>query len=133
RSFLNSYTSFQTFIVLRSGLWGAHALQCYDCKLGFWDVCVTKNVTCDPDQACYSGTGKAAGIIKLKMKGCLKVSECNKTSDVNFPSDSNTTIYKMTKTCCSTDMCNAAPGLSLHTLMLAFASLTSLLAAKVLL
>ncbi|KAL7868436.1 hypothetical protein SRHO_G00098200 [Serrasalmus rhombeus] len=110
----------------------AHTLQCYKCDIGLWSLCVTSTQTCSAGDLCYSGVGIAAGFVKLKMKGCLAQTECNKTTDVNFPSGSNSTIYKMTKTCCSTDLCNAAPGLSLHTLTLAVASITSLLISKVL-
>ncbi|XP_036432610.1 sperm acrosome membrane-associated protein 4 [Colossoma macropomum] len=110
----------------------AHTLQCYNCDIGFWDLCVTTKQTCNAGELCYSGVGKAAGIIKLKMKGCLKEADCNKTSDVNFPPSSNSSIYQMTKTCCYGELCNAAPGLSLHTLTLAAASITSLIISKVL-
>lgn len=50
----------------------------------------------------------SAGFLDIKMKGCLAVSECNKTENVNF-SHHNSTVYKMTKTCCNTDLCNSAP------------------------
>ncbi|XP_072529638.1 sperm acrosome membrane-associated protein 4-like [Salminus brasiliensis] len=110
----------------------AHTLRCYECKIGFWNLCMTSEITCSTGDQCYTGTGKAVGFIELKMKGCLAEPLCNKTSDVNFPSSSNTTVYKMTKTCCNSDLCNAAPGLSLHTLTLALTSFTSVLIAKAL-
>ncbi|MEQ2161272.1 hypothetical protein GOODEAATRI_008074, partial [Goodea atripinnis] len=70
-------------------------------------------------------------LLKIKMKGCLKVSECNKTKDTNFPPTSNTTIYSMTKTCCNTDLCNVAPGLpGASGLSLAAVTISSLLAAN---
>ncbi|KAL7858674.1 hypothetical protein AOLI_G00187760 [Acnodon oligacanthus] len=108
----------------------AHTLECYKCGIGLWNLCVTTKTTCNAGEQCYNGVGKAAGFVEVRMKGCLAVAECNKTTDVNFPS--NSTLYKMTKTCCNTDLCNAAPGLSLHTLTLAVASITSLLVSKVL-
>ncbi|XP_034016027.1 sperm acrosome membrane-associated protein 4 [Thalassophryne amazonica] len=87
-----------------------HALKCYNCHIGFKDVCLTTKITCDSGELCFKGEGKAAGVVSIIMKGCLKEAECNKTTEMNFPSDSNTTIYSMTKTCCNTDLCNAAPG-----------------------
>lgn len=52
----------------------------------------------------------AVGFVNIMMKGCLESSKCNKTDDVNFPSSSsNSTIYTMNKTCCDTNLCNAAP------------------------
>ncbi|XP_063041679.1 sperm acrosome membrane-associated protein 4 [Engraulis encrasicolus] len=109
------------------------ALQCYKCDIGLWDVCYTTKTTCGANEQCYTGVGKAAGFIQVRMKGCLASAECNKTSDVNFPTDSNTTVYSMTKTCCEGELCNAAPGLPrMGTLPLALATLLTLLTAKAL-
>ncbi|KAI3358730.1 hypothetical protein L3Q82_015132, partial [Scortum barcoo] len=68
------------------------------------------------------------GFVDVKTKGCLKVTECNQTSQVNFPaSSSNSTVYSMFKTCCATDLCNAAPGLpGASGLSLALATITAL-------
>ncbi|GAA6235554.1 sperm acrosome membrane-associated protein 4-like [Lates japonicus] len=109
------------------------ALQCYECKLGLWNLCLTSKVTCNSGEHCFSGEGEAAGFVNIKMKGCLAVAECNKTKEVNFNSGSNSTVYSMTKTCCSTDLCNAAPGLpGASGVNLAFASVAALLLANVL-
>ncbi|XP_048848576.1 sperm acrosome membrane-associated protein 4 [Brienomyrus brachyistius] len=85
-------------------------LQCYKCDIGFFGACITTTTTCSglTDQ-CFNGVGTAALFMKINMKGCLAVSSCNQTSDVAFGSNSNSTIYKMTKTCCSTNLCNLAP------------------------
>ncbi|KAL2080583.1 hypothetical protein ACEWY4_024376 [Coilia grayii] len=108
-------------------------LECYKCDLGLWDLCITTKMTCGADEHCYTGVGKAAGIVKIRKKGCLQKSECNKTANVNFPSDSNTTIYSMTNTCCDTDLCNAAPGLPrMGAMPLALATLLTLMTAKAL-
>ncbi|XP_077446456.1 sperm acrosome membrane-associated protein 4-like [Stigmatopora argus] len=88
------------------------ALQCYECKIGFWNLCITNKVMCAQGERCFSGKGKAAGFVDVSMKGCLALKKCNTTEDVNFPSSSNSSIYKMTKTCCIGDLCNAAPGVS---------------------
>ncbi|KAL1255492.1 hypothetical protein QQF64_013553 [Cirrhinus molitorella] len=86
------------------------ALQCYDCKLGIGSLCITTKTTCGANEHCFSGVGKAVGLLDIKMKGCLEVTKCNRTEQVNFPSNSSTQFYQMTKTCCSTDLCNSAPG-----------------------
>lgn len=110
------------------------ALQCYKCKVGFWDLCITTKTTCENGEQCFSGVGKAAGFVDIKTKGCLIKAECNQTKDVNFPSSSsNTTVYTMTKTCCDTDLCNKAPGLpGVSGLPLALATITALFVANVL-
>ncbi|AWP21376.1 putative prostate stem cell antigen-like [Scophthalmus maximus] len=108
------------------------ALQCYKC-IGVWDLCVTTKTTCESGEHCYSGTGMAAGVVDIKRKGCLAVGKCNSTSDTTIPGSDNTTVYSMTKTCCSTDLCNAAPGLPGGSgVSLAFATVTALLVANVL-
>ncbi|XP_040909309.1 prostate stem cell antigen [Toxotes jaculatrix] len=110
------------------------ALECYKCKIGLFNVCLTTKETCQQGEQCYSGIGKAAGVLDISMKGCLAEAECNKTQQVNFPSDnSNSTVYTMTKTCCSTDLCNAAPGLPVASgVSLTIATVTALFVANVL-
>ncbi|XP_077404757.1 lymphocyte antigen 6 complex locus protein G6d-like [Vanacampus margaritifer] len=107
-----------------------HALQCYECKIGFWNLCVTKVVTCAEGEHCYSGNGTAVGFVDIKMKGCLAKAECNATKDVNFSPSSNTTIYKLTKTCCNHNLCNSAPVISGGPLV--FATVAALLMANML-
>ncbi|XP_075907621.1 prostate stem cell antigen-like [Nelusetta ayraudi] len=104
------------------------ALQCYDCKVGFWNFCITGKIQCDAGQHCFSGVGQAVSLVDIKMKGCLAKVDCNKTTTVNFPtSDSNATAYHMNKTCCNTDLCNGAPALQrAGGLSLALASVVAL-------
>ncbi|XP_049457684.1 uncharacterized protein spaca4l [Epinephelus fuscoguttatus] len=80
---------------------------------------------------CRHSTAK---VIDIQMKGCLEVAKCNMTEDVNFPSSSsNATVYTVTKTCCNTDLCNAAPGLpGASGLSLAFATIAALFMANIL-
>lgn len=35
------------------------ALECYKCKLGFWNLCLTTKTTCENGEHCFSGVGKA--------------------------------------------------------------------------
>ncbi|KAJ8354535.1 hypothetical protein SKAU_G00221020 [Synaphobranchus kaupii] len=105
-----------------------HALECYKCDIGFWDLCITTKTTCSPDEQCFSGVGQAARVIDIKMKGCLKPDECDQESTVEF--SPNNTIYTMNKTCCATDLCNHAPGhLRLSPVTLTLATLASMLVA----
>ncbi|KAF4081684.1 hypothetical protein AMELA_G00164100 [Ameiurus melas] len=109
-----------------------YTLQCYKCEIGVFGLCITSKITCDANQQCFSGQGKAVGFVDVSMKGCLDVGSCNQTSNVNFPTNTST-AYKMTKTCCNIDLCNAAAPLShTHTLTLAIASLATMLLTKVL-
>ncbi|XP_028285653.1 lymphocyte antigen 6 complex locus protein G6d-like [Parambassis ranga] len=88
------------------------ALKCYKCGFGFGDLCITTETTCGTGEQCSSGVGKAAGFLDIKDKGCLKEAECNKTSQSSLSIGStNATVYTITRTCCNTDLCNAAPGL----------------------
>ncbi|XP_062291663.1 sperm acrosome membrane-associated protein 4 [Scomber scombrus] len=110
------------------------ALQCYECKIGIWNLCLTTKTTCDEGKHCFSGVGKAAKVVDIKTKGCLAVAECNQTKEVNFPSGSNNSVvYSLNKTCCSNDLCNNAPGVPGTTVLpLALASVTALFVANVL-
>uniref|UniRef100_A0A3Q3XAI8 UPAR/Ly6 domain-containing protein n=1 Tax=Mola mola TaxID=94237 RepID=A0A3Q3XAI8_MOLML len=110
------------------------ALECYKCSLGIGSLCITSKTTCKSGEQCFSGVGEAASVINIKMKGCLPVTKCNMTEDTNFPSsNSNATVYSMTKMCCNTNLCNAAPGLpGASALSLALASISALLVARVL-
>ncbi|XP_056335875.1 sperm acrosome membrane-associated protein 4 [Danio aesculapii] len=108
-----------------------HGLQCYDCKLGFWDFCFTTKKTCDAGQQCFSGLGKAGGLVDIKTKGCLELSKCNKTEATTFPANSSTQIYQMTKTCCATDLCNSGH-IHISAVSMAFTTITSVFMAKLL-
>lgn len=107
------------------------ALRCYECKVGFWDLCFTTKKDCNAGEHCFSGLGTAAGFVDIKKKGCLEVSKCNKTENINFPSNSSTTVYKMTKTCCSADLCNSAPAhFHVSAISMAFAAISSVFTVK---
>ncbi|XP_026156882.1 sperm acrosome membrane-associated protein 4 [Mastacembelus armatus] len=109
------------------------ALECYKCDIGFWNLCYTTKKTCAANEQCFNGVGKAAGVVAVKMKGCLAPSDCNKTQDTTFPSISNSTVYSMTKTCCNSDLCNAAPGLPVASeLNLVLATIAALFVVNVL-
>ncbi|XP_067281299.1 lymphocyte antigen 6 complex locus protein G6d [Pseudorasbora parva] len=111
------------------------ALQCYKCDLGVGSLCFTTKTTCDAGQHCFSGVGKAAGFVDIKMKGCLELAKCNKTEQVSFPSNSSSkvTFYTMEKTCCSTDLCNSALShFHFSAVSMAFTIITSLFMVKIL-
>ncbi|XP_078123651.1 sperm acrosome membrane-associated protein 4-like [Sander vitreus] len=106
------------------------ALTCYKCDLGLGDLCFTTQTMCQSGEQCFSGVGKAAKVVDIKTKGCLAVAKCNSTEQTTF---SNNTVYSLTKTCCNTDLCNAAPGLpGTSALNLALATITALFVANVL-
>ncbi|XP_051728863.1 lymphocyte antigen 6 complex locus protein G6d [Ctenopharyngodon idella] len=105
------------------------SLECYDCKLGLGSLCYTTKKTCDAGQQCFSGLGTAVGFVDIKMKGCLEVSKCNKTEQETLFSNSSAKIYQITKTCCSTDLCNSALG-HFSAVSMAFTTITSVFMVK---
>ncbi|XP_062855940.1 sperm acrosome membrane-associated protein 4-like [Trichomycterus rosablanca] len=118
-------------LILALCLAAGHALQCYRCDLGLGSLCITTTTTCQASESCFSGKGSAASVIKFTQKGCVATADCNKTTSVNVPGINTATLYDMYKTCCSTDLCNAAMPLT-NTLTLTIGSLVSLLLAKML-
>ncbi|XP_067094833.1 protein Bouncer-like [Osmerus mordax] len=103
-------------------------LECFRCDLGFWDACFTTKTNCSAGERCYTGRGRAADVLDVKMLGCVRAEECEVVTRVEiFP---NTTFYTMTRSCCDTDLCNTAPSLPLTTpLPLAVASLSAIFLA----
>lgn len=89
--------------------------------------------TIDTNSDCVCLLSPTVGFVDIKSKGCLAVADCNKTKEVQFPgaTANSTTAYSMTKTCCNTDLCNAAPGLP-SGLSLALATVTALFVANIL-
>ncbi|KAK7906994.1 hypothetical protein WMY93_015606 [Mugilogobius chulae] len=107
------------------------ALQCYSCKWGVWNLCLTSEKTCAPGEHCFSGKGEAVKFIDIKSKGCLPAAECNKTTSTNFPTDSST-VYSVVKTCCNFNLCNSATTSLPGVLQLALASVAAVLGANAL-
>lgn len=83
---------------------------------------------------CFLASVFSANILDYKTKGCLDVSKCNQTEQVNLPGKSNSTILKVTKTCCSTDLCNSAPLGHFHfsAVSMAFTTISSVFMVKIL-
>ncbi|KAI7806772.1 sperm acrosome membrane-associated protein 4-like [Triplophysa rosa] len=102
-----------------------HTLECFRCDLGFWNLCYTTKTNCSDDEMCYVGIGKAAGVLDIKVMGCLVTEECNRTTVVEFLS--NKSLYSMKKSCCDDDFCNAGSALQFS---LASLSLTVLIIAQ---
>lgn len=64
---LQRYSLQQSLTVFsHESLLSGHGLQCYECKLGFWDICFTTKKTCDAGQQCFSGLGKAGKFMLFK-------------------------------------------------------------------
>uniref|UniRef100_A0A3Q0SMA8 Sperm acrosome associated 4 like n=1 Tax=Amphilophus citrinellus TaxID=61819 RepID=A0A3Q0SMA8_AMPCI len=109
----------------------SQALVCYKCDIGIGSLCITTKQTCSSGQLCFSGVGKAAGFLDIKTKGCLDTANCNKTESTTV--GSNNTIYSLTKTCCNTDLCNAAPGMpGTSSLTLALTAISALFVGNIL-
>ncbi|XP_026144135.1 sperm acrosome membrane-associated protein 4 [Carassius auratus] len=105
------------------------ALQCYECKLGFWKFCITNEKKCNDGEHCFSGVGTAVGFMNITTKGCLELSKCNKTEQTNFTSNSQ--LYQLTKTCCSADLCNSAPAhFHMSAVSVAFAAISAVFTVK---
>ncbi|XP_053699650.1 sperm acrosome membrane-associated protein 4-like isoform X1 [Synchiropus splendidus] len=82
------------------------SLQCFRCDLGFWDACYTTETQCSSGERCYTGRGKAVGILDVKVLGCMKAEECRVEEKVELYT--NNTLFVMTKHCCDTHFCNSA-------------------------
>ena len=77
---------------------------------------------------CVTSVCSLADVLDVKILGCVRAEECELVTRVEiFP---NMTFYTMTRSCCDTDLCNAAPSLPLITrLPLAMASLSAIFLA----
>ncbi|XP_042596719.1 sperm acrosome membrane-associated protein 4-like [Cyprinus carpio] len=103
---------FTAFALVMTSFCLGQTLECFRCELGFWDLCYTTKTNCsDRDELCYVGTGKAASVLDIKVKGCLPMEKCNKTTVVEFLA--NKTLYTLETTCCEEDLCNAGPSIQL--------------------
>ncbi|XP_047217086.1 sperm acrosome membrane-associated protein 4-like [Girardinichthys multiradiatus] len=99
-------------------------LECFRCDLGFWDACYTTETNCSHGELCYTGRGKAADALDIKMLGCAKAEQCNVKTTVEL--FFNNTIFVMTKSCCGTPFCNSAQRVRTCTLFhLTLAALTT--------
>ncbi|XP_059423371.1 sperm acrosome membrane-associated protein 4-like [Carassius carassius] len=102
---------FTAFALVMSLFCLGQTLECFRCKLGFWDMCYTTKKNCSDNEQCYVGVGKAASVLDIKVKGCLQKEECNKTTVVEFLA--NKTLYTLKTTCCEENLCNAGPSIQL--------------------
>ncbi|KAK7124607.1 hypothetical protein R3I94_018851 [Phoxinus phoxinus] len=109
------------------------ALQCYNCDLGLWNLCIKTKKVCTDNQQCFNGMGTAANLLKYQTKGCLDLAKCNKTETTNLPGSSDTPVLEVTKTCCSTDLCNSALGqFHFSAVSMAFTTISSVFMVKIL-
>ncbi|CAG11914.1 unnamed protein product [Tetraodon nigroviridis] len=88
-------------------------MKCFQCDLGFWDVCYTTKTVCSPEEHCFTGRGRA-GDLDIKTLGCAKAEECGVEATVQL--FANKTIFAITKHCCDTPFCNSAHKLQMTTL-----------------
>ncbi|KAF4088102.1 hypothetical protein AMELA_G00079010 [Ameiurus melas] len=103
-------------LVLISVFCLGQTLDCFQCELGFWDMCHTTKTNCSAGEQCFVGIGVAASVLKIKTMGCLANDHCNKTTIVTFPA--NKTLYKMTRICCGENYCNGGPEILMASLTL---------------
>ncbi|TRY65750.1 hypothetical protein DNTS_005586 [Danionella cerebrum] len=101
----------------------AETLTCNSCKVSFLGKCLySTQVTCAASEPnCYSAKAVVdlSGFPSLSSRGCT--SDCNSTAGSILG-----TGYSITKTCCTTNLCNGASALHLSmTAALSVALLTS--------
>ncbi|XP_018542696.2 sperm acrosome membrane-associated protein 4 [Lates calcarifer] len=84
------------------------SLTCYTCKMGFKGKCLfTSTETCSNSKPnCYWGSlaFNVSRLMSLQTRGCLASSLCNQTETGTLL----TAGYSITRTCCSTNLCNGA-------------------------
>ncbi|KAK7906993.1 hypothetical protein WMY93_015605 [Mugilogobius chulae] len=109
-----------------------HSLKCHACAISVLNKCaIGLKMDCKSGQQCYTGKGKKVGFIDAMEKGCLDVGDCNRTASVNVPG-TEAAVYSMTRTCCTTDLCNSAPTSLPAVLQLALASVAAVFGANAL-
>ncbi|KAA0710768.1 hypothetical protein E1301_Tti022959 [Triplophysa tibetana] len=83
----------------------AEALKCNTCQVGILGKCFLKSDANCPANGTSCYTAKAefnvAGFLSLSTSGCTL--DCSNTNGTVLGA-----VYTVTKTCCSTDLCNGA-------------------------
>ncbi|GAA6235551.1 sperm acrosome membrane-associated protein 4-like [Lates japonicus] len=94
--------------VFMAMFFAGESLTCYTCKMGFKGKCLfTSTETCSNSKPnCYWGSlaFNVSRLMSLQTRGCLASSLCNRTETGALL----TAGYSVTRTCCSTDLCNGA-------------------------
>ncbi|KAM9838407.1 sperm acrosome membrane-associated protein 4-like [Aulostomus maculatus] len=89
------------------------SLTCNTCRLGFARRCLFSSTqTCsDSEPNCYWGklAFNISDLFSMETRGCMASSLCNQTETGALLSAG----YTVTRTCCSTDLCNGATPLQL--------------------
>ncbi|XP_019957972.1 sperm acrosome membrane-associated protein 4-like [Paralichthys olivaceus] len=89
------------------------SLTCNTCGVGIAGKCLFGSTeTCsDSEPNCYCGNlaFNVSSLLGLQTRGCLASSLCNQTEAGALL----TAGYTVTKTCCSTDLCNGASSVQL--------------------
>ncbi|XP_053302085.1 neurotoxin 3FTx-LK [Pleuronectes platessa] len=88
-------------------------LTCQTCRVGFVGKCMFGSTeTCsDSEPNCFRGNlaFNVSSLVMLQTQGCLNSTLCNRTEVGTLL----TVGYTVTKTCCSTDLCNGASSIQL--------------------
>ncbi|XP_054462544.1 sperm acrosome membrane-associated protein 4-like [Anoplopoma fimbria] len=89
------------------------SLTCNTCKVGFRGKCLYSSTeTCsDSKPNCYRGelAFNVSRFMNMQTQGCIASSLCNQTESGALL----TAEYTVTRTCCSTDLCNGATSIQL--------------------
>ncbi|XP_063041678.1 sperm acrosome membrane-associated protein 4-like [Engraulis encrasicolus] len=107
----------------------ADSLKCNQCSVGILGICLsTSEQTCTgTEDRCYSGKAEfnITGALNFETRGCMVNTSCVSTTGTVLGAG-----YTVTRTCCSTDLCNGATAPQLSTTTTLAAALLVLAWAK---
>ncbi|XP_076862158.1 uncharacterized protein LOC143514625 isoform X2 [Brachyhypopomus gauderio] len=90
----------------------AQGLKCNTCPVGIISKCFLGSAqTCTGDNNnCYTATAvfNVTGVLSMYTSGCTASTNCNNSVGSVLGAG-----YTITRTCCSTDLCNGADGVQL--------------------
>ncbi|XP_029440300.1 sperm acrosome membrane-associated protein 4-like [Rhinatrema bivittatum] len=77
--------------------------ECHYCEITSTD-CSSAQVSCKPDERCYTGTGSSWDMALLTAKGCIEKKNCGKEEEITYMGSQYVMYYK----CCEGSLCNGA-------------------------